>query len=80
MNKIFAGDTVFHKPTGETWVVCGINEERNKLIPCGYPFPSIGNIDDCDLIEKGKRQSEEMKNALRKHGLTSFIEVEVENE
>ena len=74
MNKIFAGDTVLHKPSGETWVVCGVNDEKNQLIPCGYPFPSMAELSDCDFIEKGNGQSEEMKDALKKYGLVSFIE------
>lgn len=74
MSKIVAGDTVLHKPSGETWVVCGVREERNQLIPCGYPFPSMAKLDDCNLIEKGNGQSEDMKKALRKHGLDLFIE------
>ena len=32
--KIMPNDTVLHKPSGETWVVCGVNHEQGKLIPC----------------------------------------------
>lgn len=71
---ISAGDWVLHKPTGETWVVCGVNEEKNRLIPCGYPFPSMADLSDCEFIEKGNGQTEEMKNALKKHGFDSYID------
>lgn len=27
-------DIVLHRPTGETWVVCGVDRERGELIPC----------------------------------------------
>lgn len=66
-------DTVLHKPTGETWVVCGVDRERGELIPCGYPFPSIAKIDDCELITEGYTaygQPEEYIKALQGHGLS----------
>lgn len=70
-------DVVFHKPSGETWVVCGVNHSEGTLIPCGYPFPSIAKISDCELIEKGyikQPQSEDQIKALQKHGLVNFID------
>ncbi len=71
-------DTVLHKPTGETWVVCGVDRDKGTLIPCGYPFPSLANINDCELLERGyerEPQSEEQIKALQGHGLTSYIDV-----
>ena len=68
-------DFVKHIPSGEEWTVCGVNYSQNGLIPCGYPFPSLANISDCELIEsRNLPQSKEMKDALIKHGLLSFIE------
>ena len=70
-------DTVLHKPSGETWVVCGVDRERGELIPCGYPFPSFAKIADCELIEDGYTaygQPEEYITALKKHGLDRFID------
>lgn len=72
--KIKAGDVVKHEPTGETWVVCGVDYKSGGLIPCGYPFPTLGRISDCALVRQGSGQSKEMKNALRDHHLFSFIE------
>jgi hypothetical protein len=73
--KIRPNDIVLHKPSGEEWVVCGINYDNGQLIPCGYPFPSVARIDDCVLVEScNKPQTEEMKKALRKHGMSNFIE------
>lgn len=70
-----ANDFVLHIPSGEEWVVCGVNYEQGYLIPCGYPFPSMARISDCELIEsRNKPQDEDMINALRKHGLESYIE------
>lgn len=71
------GDYVKHLPSGEEWVVCGVNHEYDFLIPCGFPFPSMVDISDCVLTEScNKPQSEEYKQALTKHGLVSFIERE----
>ncbi len=73
--KIRPSDVVSHIPTGEDWVVCGVNYDREELIPCGYPFPSIAKIDDCVLKEScGLEQTTDMIDALRQCGLYSFIE------
>jgi hypothetical protein len=70
-------DFVKHIPSGEEWVVCGVNYSKNQLIPCGYPFPSLAKISDCELIEsRNIPQSKEMKDALTQHGLSSFVEQE----
>lgn len=70
-------DTVLHRPSGETWVVCGVDHEKGELIPCGYPFPSLAKIADCELVIEGYTQygqPEEYKTALKSHGLYRFIE------
>lgn len=73
--KIRANDFVKHIPSGEEWVVCGVNYEKGDLIPCGYPFPTCAKISDCILTEsRNKPQDEDMINALRKSGCESFIE------
>lgn len=77
-NDIRPNDTVLHRPTGETWVVCGVNRDLGTLIPCGYPFPSMARLEDCELVERGyekEPQSEEQIRALQKHGMTSYIDV-----
>lgn len=46
------GDVVFHRPSGETWVVAYADEERGELVPCGWPFTIAQiSISDCDLRE-----------------------------
>lgn len=75
--RIRPSDIVLHKPSGETWVVCGVNREQGRLIPCGYPFPTVAKIEDCELIEErytAKGQPEEYIKALRKHGYDSYID------
>lgn len=75
---IMPNDIVRHRPTGEEWVVCGVNRERGELIPCGYPFPSIAQIADCDLVEKRyskEPQTREQIEALKKAGCLNFIDV-----
>lgn len=77
-DKIQPNDIVKHLPTGEEWVVCGVNLSDGKLIPCGYPFPTIANISDCEIVEKRyykEPQSEEQIKALQKEGLLKFIDV-----
>lgn len=44
-------DIVLHRPSGEHWVVCGVNMQTGMLIPCGYPFPTVDRIEDCELVE-----------------------------
>lgn len=71
-------DTVLHKPTGEEWVVCGVDYERGELIPCGYPFPTLAKLSDCEPVEEGytaRGQPIEYIEALQKHGLCRFIDV-----
>lgn len=75
--NIMPNDTVFHKPTGETWVVCGVNHDLGTLVPCGYPFPSMARIEDCELIERGyekEPQNQEQIAALKKHHMESYID------
>lgn len=73
--KIKANDFVKHIPSGERWVVCGVDYEKGKLIPNGWPFPSIVKISDCELIEsRNIPQREEQKNALERERMYSFIE------
>ena len=70
-------DVVLHKPTGETWVVCGVDHEKGELIPCGYPFPTLAKIEDCELIEEGctaHGQPKEYIKALMDKGLARFID------
>ena len=78
MNKrIRPSDTVLHKPSGEKWVVCGVDYDKGELIPCGYPFPTLAKISDCELIEECYHiygQPEEYIKALRGHGLDRFID------
>ena len=77
-DKIKPNDVVFHKPTGETLVVCGVNYEQGKLVPCGYPFPSIVNIDDCEILEwnyEKQYQTKEQIKALMDECMNSYIDV-----
>lgn len=73
---IMPSDTVLHKPTGETWVVCGVDHQRGDLIPCGYPFPTLAKVADCELVEEHysqEGQPESWVRALREHGYDRFV-------
>lgn len=75
---IMPNDTVLHKPSGEKWVVAGVNHATGELCPMGYPFPSVAKIADCEIIEKGYEaefQSEEIIKAFRDRGMLNFIDI-----
>ncbi len=43
-----AGDVVYHRPTGETWLLAWGTEM--DVSPCGWP-ESIAKSSDCDLVK-----------------------------
>ena len=76
--RIMPNDVVLHKPSGETWVVAAVDVGSGKLIPKGYPFPSLANIADCELLEQEyefRYQDEDTIKYLMDHGMTSFVDV-----
>jgi hypothetical protein len=46
--EIKTGDTVKHGPTGETWTVAFVEDDR--LAWCGWP-PGYAKLADCTLVE-----------------------------
>lgn len=46
---IDTGDTVKHRPSGETWTVACV--EGNRLSWCGWPEGTAA-VADCELVEK----------------------------
>ena len=75
--EIKPNDIVLHKPSGEKWVVAGVNAHDGKLIPKGYPFPSVANISDCELIEgryEFEYQTEDVIKALMQCGMIDFVD------
>ncbi len=49
MTDIDTGDSVIHRPTGETWLVAHVDGDR--LYWCGWP-PGCAALSDCTLVEK----------------------------
>jgi hypothetical protein len=49
MSAIETADTVLHRPTGEEWLVAGVDGDR--LYWCGWP-PGRANLADCELVQK----------------------------
>jgi hypothetical protein len=47
--QIEAGDSVFHRPSGETWLVAYVQGDR--LAWCGWP-EGEANVADCQLVRK----------------------------
>ena len=79
--KIKPNDIVFHKPSGEKWVIAGVHYDGNTFIPKGYPFPSIAKTEDCELLEANyetKPQEEKIIRTLMAHGLESYVDVRSE--
>jgi hypothetical protein len=54
MKKYYA----YHTPSGEEWVVLGINRQKNEICVAGWP-PTIAKLSDCVLEDSGKLLSEE---------------------
>ena len=79
MAKIEPNDIVLHKPSGEKWVVAGVNAAEGLLIPKGWPFPTIAKISDCEVIEKSRPefafQDPDVIAELLKRGLRGFINI-----
>lgn len=44
-----AGDTVRHRPTGETWVLA-CDQRGADVLPAGWP-ETLARADDCELLE-----------------------------
>lgn len=51
---IDTGDTVFHRPTGEEWVVAYVQDGR--LAWCGWP-PGEADVNDCELRTPASNES-----------------------
>lgn len=52
-DQIDTGDTIYHKPSGETWLVAYATER--EVCCCGWPC-SYAKIADCELKEKASEQ------------------------
>ncbi|HQV45043.1 MAG TPA: hypothetical protein PK478_01925 [Nitrospira sp.] len=46
---IRAGDHVYHRPTGETWVVMAVDHESGTVRWAGWP-PGCADIADCERV------------------------------
>ena len=76
-NDIKPNDIVLHKPSGEKWVVAGVNREAHSLIPKGFPIPSVARIEDCELLERRyefERQDEKLIKFFRDNGMNGYID------
>jgi hypothetical protein len=48
---IDTGDTVLHKPSGETWVVAAIEDDGEHFYACGWP-ETRALLSDCELVSQ----------------------------
>ena len=44
---LLAGDVVWHRPSGEEWMLA-CDEESGEVMPCGWPL-CIAKASDCEL-------------------------------
>ena len=49
--QIRTGDSVFHRPSKQKWLVAYADYEQGILAWCGWP-PGHARIEDCDLLEQ----------------------------
>ncbi len=54
---IDTGDTVLHRPTGEQWLVAGVEGDRLSWLGC--PEGTASQV-DCDLIRKASPEDRMM--------------------
>lgn len=45
------GDHVFHRPSGETWVVAWADYSTGYMAPCGWPTCQA-KISDCEIVRR----------------------------
>lgn len=43
------GDRVYHRPSGETWLVAAVWPDRDDMAWCGWP-DGLARMSDCDLV------------------------------
>lgn len=48
--SVRAGDHIFHKPSGEKWLVAAVSPEGKRLVCAGWP-ETIADIADCEVIK-----------------------------
>lgn len=75
--NIMPNDVILHKPSGETWVVAGVNYATREVCPAGYPFPSVAKMEDCEILERNyetEPQSLDAIRAFQKCGMPNFID------
>jgi hypothetical protein len=58
-----------HKPTGEDWLLLGVDKEYDRVCAAGWPA-STGKLSDCfDLRERAKISDSEYKYRCKEFGL-----------
>ena len=62
-DQIKCGDTVFHKPTKETWIVCYADYKSGFLSWFGWPEGYV-EISNCELVESCTPEAHKKEVAL----------------
>ena len=77
-DQIMPNDVVLHVPSGEKWVVAGVDHKDGRLIPKGHPFPSTAYVSDCKLLERkyeNEWQDAEVIRYFMNNGMSSYVDV-----
>ena len=76
--NIMPNDIGLHKPSGEKWVVAGVNYATREVVPYGYPFPSFGKMEDCEIVERRYELEFQPKKVISEflsRGMPTFIDL-----
>ena len=76
--EIKPNDIVLHKPTGEKWVVAGVNYNEGNLVPMGDSFSTMAKIADCELLERRYETEKQDAHAIRyfMENMPSYVDVQ----
>lgn len=56
----------YHKPTGERWLILGIDTKGDRVCVAGWP-PTIAKLSDCENVQELRRMTVEEHHYRRNH-------------
>jgi hypothetical protein len=72
-----AGDTVYHAPTGETWLLI-VDEHDGQVVPGGWP-DTRAKAEDCTLLEGSvDREARLRETAASQHSAAGLAKLQLE--
>lgn len=65
--------TAHHKPSGEDWVILGVDTEVDQVCVAGWP-PTMANLSDCEnFIERSPLTKEERDYRREQFGQSKWL-------